>query len=129
MKKHFWLLILLFFLVACASQEEKLRTRVEKYWSLRINGQLAEAYKYEYPLFRKKVDLNDYISSRNNPLARYRKAQIVGLSFPEKDMAEVEMAFEIEVSFSHAKKPLVTTVKRKEKWIKIEGTWYHIPAQ
>ncbi len=129
MKRKLLFLFLVFILVACASEEEKLRQRIEKYWSLRINGQLAEAYKYEYPLFRKKVDLNAYISTRNNPLARYRKAKILALSFPEKDVAQVEMEFEIEILFSHAKKPLVTTIKRKEKWVKVDGKWYHVPAQ
>ncbi len=120
---------LLFLLMACQSEEERLRARVEKYWQWRISGELTQAYEFEYPVLRKKMDLNTYISSRNNPLARYRKAEILSIKFPEKDVAEVEMEFEIETIFPGAKKPFVTKFKRLERWVKVKGKWYHVPAQ
>jgi len=123
------LFFLAVFLVACQSEEERLRARVEKYWQLRISRELTQAYEFEYPVFRKKTDLNTYISSRNNPVARYRKAEILSIKFPEKDVAEVEMRFEIETLFPGTKKPFVTEFKRLERWVKINGEWYHVPAQ
>jgi len=124
-----WVWIFLLLLVACQSEEEKLRARVQEYWQYRLKGDLVKAYEYEYPILKKKMDLNTYISSRHNPLARYRKAEILSIKFPEKDVAEVEMRFEIETLFSGAKKPFVTEFKRRERWVKVKGEWYHVPAQ
>jgi len=130
MRRRGWLLFLgLLLLAACKSAEEGLRQRVEEYWHLRLAGDLVKAYEYEYPTFRKKMGLNAYISSRNNPLARYVEAKILAIKFPEKDVAEVEMEFGIEVKLMGAKKPFTTRFKRTERWVKVDGRWYHVPAE
>jgi len=122
-------ILLLLFLVACQSEQEKLQKRVEEYWQLRLKRDLAQAYNYEYPVLRKKINLKTYIASRSNPLARYLKAGVLDIKFPQKDLAEVRMKFEIEVKPLDALNSFKTKFERTEKWVKIKGEWYHVPAK
>jgi len=123
-----FVIVLVLLATACKSDEEVLREKIEQYWQLRITKNFAESYKYEYPVFKKKVDINTYVSSRSNPFAVYKEATIKEIKLIKPDLAEVDMVFKVELRFPPARKPIEVKIKRKEKWVKVDGKWYHVPV-
>ncbi len=126
--KVIFVIALILLAAACKSEKEILQQKIEHYWQLRIAKNFTESYKYEYPVFKKKVDFNTYVSSRSNPFASYKQATIKEIKLIKPDLAEVDMVFKIELRFPPARKPIEVKIKRKEKWVKVDGKWYHVPV-
>ena len=104
--------------------------RVRVYWELVVNRDYARSYQYEYPVFRKKTDMTRYRARRSNPLAVYRQAHVVdGVEIKENGLAEVKMLFEIALKPPGLKTPAVFKIRRPDKWVEIDGEWYHVPKE
>lgn len=112
-----------------APDEDILRERVMAYWGHKINEEFDKAYEFEYPLYKKSVNAVNYIR-HFNPNFHWRKCEIDAVKIAE-DMAYVDMKMTNEVVIHAAKIPK-TEVELKdvivnEQWIKVDGTWYHVP--
>jgi len=111
------------------SQKDVLSQRASAYWDLVINKQYDQAYQYEYPLFKKEMDVSIYVRKRSNPLTRYKEVEIESIEFREGDVADLEVLFKIELRPPGAKKPGVVQAKRSDRWVKVKGIWYHVSAR
>jgi hypothetical protein len=133
-----WLIITIFLLIifsGCATKvavkretdEELLRQRVMAYWNYKIEQKFDKSYEYEDPLFRKEVDMVNYIRSFHVGRFAWAGASIEQIH-TEGDVATVDMKMTIKVMLSHSKN-LESQSFVKEKWVKVDGNWYHIPEK
>lgn len=97
------------------------------YWNYKIKQEFDKSYEYEDPLFRKQVNMINYIKSFNTAKAGWSKAQIERIDMVG-DNATVDMKIEIKIAVSSSKN-LEHEGFIKEKWVKVDGIWYHIPQQ
>jgi hypothetical protein len=123
-------------LVGCATKtpvaprpddREVLEKRVREYWEYMINlspQNVEKAYRCEAPFFRDKVSLPEYIH-------RYKTHKYLSIDIKEiaieGNEGKVAIAIDYRVALPHIPKTL--TKHEVEKWVKIEGTWYHIPGE
>lgn len=112
--------------VAKPDEREILRNRVREFWDLQININLKNAdriYQYEVPAFREKFSLIEYVNRFK--VIKYLEADIKQVEV-EGVKGKVTVASTYQVPFPHiANKKLTST--EVENWIRLEGTWYHIP--
>lgn len=108
-----------------ANDEAVLRARVETYWAHKIRGELDKSYEFEDPFYRKKVTLVRYIKSLDTSVVKWLGATVTGIDVKE-DSARVEVALKVKVRL-----PMIKTGEDismiTEKWVRIDGVWYHVP--
>jgi hypothetical protein len=111
--------------VKSTTNEELLKDRVMAYWNYKIKKEFEKSYEYEYPLFRKQVNVINYIKSFNTVKAGWSKAGIERIDM-RGDNATVDMKIQVKIAVSSSR-DLEHEGLVKEKWVKVEGIWYHIP--
>jgi hypothetical protein len=131
-------ILLLVFLTGCVttkakhniSDEEGLRERVASYWDYKIKGDLEKSYGYEDPLYRKSVNLVGYISSINSSAAKWRAAEIETIK-KTGDMADINLKLRVEIILPQidSRRKLQLNVQTTDKWVKVDGVWYHQPSR
>ncbi len=109
------------------TEEEILRQRIMAYWEFKIRQAFDKSYDFEDPLFRKKMTLVNYIKGFNTARAGWSGASIEGLKI-EGDSAIVDMKVKVRI-FASPSKPIEQDVALKEKWVKVDGLWYHVPQK
>ena len=105
--------------------EEVLRNRVAMYWDYKVKEEFDKSYNYEDPLFRKKMSMTKYIKSINTNLVKWMGADIESLRL-ENDSADVDIKLKIRV-MADPRHYADKDVNLKEKWIRVDEVWYHIP--
>jgi hypothetical protein len=131
-------ILALFFLTQCApkpgvivkeDEGEILRNRAVEYWNLVINVSPKNAeqmiyQQYEAPAFREKVPFIQYWN-------RYRMVK-----FYEVVVTKVEVEGERgKVTISATSQTYLPRMPKKlteteiDKWVKVEGKWYHWPRE
>jgi hypothetical protein len=109
------------------SEEEILRERVTAYWQYKANDEFDKIYEFEAPVYKRKVTLVHYIKGFNTNAVKWKKAAIENISM-EETSAMVDMNLRVRV-----KVPAIPAYEYdsliKEKWVKVDGMWYHIPAE
>lgn len=128
-KIKIFLIFLLIFLLSCAkseikpiSEEDILRERIMNYWNHIVKEELDKAYNYEYPLG--KVSLSRYIAQRANPMVKYKGFEIKEITIKE-DSADVQMEI-MPVIKVPGERPFEHKTVILERWVKVEGIWYHV---
>jgi len=132
------LLIILFPLIifsACATKEalkstsddEILRERIMAYWNHKIKQEFEKSYEYEYPLFQKTISMVMYIKGFNTERAAWSGARIERIDVREENAA-VDMKIMVNIAVSSSRN-LEHEGFVKEKWVKVDGIWYHIPVK
>jgi hypothetical protein len=128
--------LILVSLVGCAARttvvprpddREVLENRVREYWELMINlspQNVEKAYRYEAPSFRDKISFPEYIHRFKTH--KYLNADIKGVEI-ERNKGKVAIVLTYRVALPNISKNL--TKSEDEKWVKVEGTWYHIPGE
>ncbi len=111
--------------VKSTTNEESLRERVMAYWNYKIKQEFDKSYEYEYPLFRKQVNMINYIRGFHTGKAGWAGARIEEVHV-QGDTATVDMKIMIKI-FVSSSKNLEHEGFVKEKWVKVDGIWYHIP--
>lgn len=109
------------------SDEEVLRHRIMAYWGHKIKKEFDKSYEYEDPLFRKKISMVNYIKGFNIAKASWSGASIEDLKI-EGDSAIVDMRVRIKIIVSSSGN-LEQDVALKERWVKVDGLWYHVPKK
>lgn len=109
------------------SDEEVLRERVMAYWNHKIKQEFDKSYEYEEPFYRKKVNLVKYIKGFRTDLLRWQAAEIREMDV-KGDEAIVKLGLKIDVKIPRIKR-LESDSLVTEKWVRVEGIWYHVPER
>jgi hypothetical protein len=107
------------------TDEELLRERVTAYWNHKIKQEFDKSYEYEYPLYRKKINVVNYIKSFDTAKAGWSGAGIERVDMRGEN-ATVDMKIMVKIAVSSSR-DLEHDGFVKEKWVKVDGIWYHIP--
>ncbi len=112
------------------SDEQVLRERVMAYWGYKVEEKFDKSYEYEYPQYRKNVSLVNYLRGFQ-PTVRWTAYKIEDIA-KKDDAAEVTLSVDLHVNLRFPKipKPMESDTKGvtfRERWIKVEGVWYHVP--
>ena len=99
------------------------------YWGYICRQQFDKAYEFEYPVYRKKYTLMDYIR-RFRPDVKWKSAAIENIEI-KNDTAMMKVKVDTEVKMAVSRLPKRIEIKEQvvlnEKWIKVDGVWYHVP--
>jgi hypothetical protein len=109
------------------ADREVLEKRVREYWDMMIEltpQSVEKVYRYESPSFREKVSFAEYIHRFRT--RKYLTAEIKGIEI-EGNKAQVSLFLTYRVALPNIPKNLPKS--EDEKWIKVEGTWFHIPGE
>lgn len=109
------------------SDEEILKERVMTYWAYRIQKELDKTYIFEYPLYRKQVTLAKYIKRFDDPSIKFNRADVISIEKRENGVAEVQLKVNVKVK-APAAKPFIYDTILTDRWVRINGEWYHVPG-
>jgi hypothetical protein len=112
--------------VRSASDEDVLRERIAAYWDHRIKGELDKTYEFEDPFYRKKVGLVSYIKSFGG-MVKWKAVAVKDIEVSD-NAAVVDLKITTDVRLPETKATDVTSAV-KEKWVKVDGVWYHVPGR
>jgi len=106
------------------SETEILRRRVTEYWALKVKRDFDKTYEFEVPSFREKVGMVDYITKQGQAI-RFTGAEVRDVDM-DGDRARVKVFVRFDYHIPQI------NIKSSgdyvgEKWIKLNGEWYHIP--
>jgi uncharacterized protein YchJ len=104
-------------------EKTKFRNRVNEYWQYRIKGDIERAYQCEVPAFREKVSILQY--ANRFKLVKYLDAEVWEIEFKGTEASSKSKV--TYVIFLRAIKDKQLSKLEEEKWMKVEGTWYHVP--
>ena len=111
--------------VKSVPEEEILKERVTTYWNYKIHEEFDKSYEYELPLYRKKVSMVRYIKGINTTVLKWLGAK-VDMITREDSSAIVDLTLRIQMRLPGLK-DAGHDAMIKEKWVKVEGMWYHVP--
>jgi hypothetical protein len=103
-----------------------LRERVATYWQLKVNEDFMKSYEYEAPYYRKQTTMINYLRGINTDVVKYLAATPRDIKL-DADSAVVDVELRVRVKLPQIKSDEHSTVI-KEKWVRSEGMWYHIPG-
>lgn len=94
--------------------DHRLAKRFSEYWFYRLHKQYANSYRYELPYQQYVIPLQEY-KSQLDGYGKEAKVILYDIMMPRRYMAII-------------KKKIITkdvTLFSKDKWIKVDGEWYH----
>ncbi len=103
-----------------------LRERAAAYWQLKVNEDFMKCYEYEAPYYRKQTSMVNYLKGINPDVVKYISA-MPGEIKMDTDSAIVDVRLRVRVKPPQMKSDEYDSII-KEKWVKSEGIWYHIPG-
>lgn len=109
------------------SNKGGLRERVAAYWDHKIKEEFDKSYYFEYPYYRQKVTMVNYIKTFNTSVLKWLAATPDEIK-QEDDTAEVKVNLKVRVRPPFMKKYEYDT-SVQEKWVKADGIWYHVPPK
>jgi hypothetical protein len=108
-----------------------LKERGTTYWGYMCNQEFDKAYEFEYPVYRKTVTIVDYIR-RFRPNMKWKNA-VIGKIEIEDGVAMMKVKVDTDINMTVPKTPKRNEINPRleldEKWIKVEGIWYHVPGR
>ncbi len=109
-------------------QGEILKARALEYWNLVNSEDTIKAYEFEYPVYRKKISVNQYVK-RFSPFKHYREINVSDIRFqPGEETADVRMEVLLEINSPAGQGSFVKRVEFTDRWIKVDNNlWYHVP--
>jgi len=134
-----WLLVMVLAIMVLSCQgagvrkntdeREALKKRVTEYWGYKIKREFDRAYQMELPLYRKTVSMVRYIKRFRSTL-RWKEIEIEGIDL-KGDRADVRLKVRQKalVPGIPAREGIEFTNAVKERWIKEDGVWYHVPRK
>jgi len=108
------------------SDEEILRDRVMTYWNYKINQDFDKSYVYEHPLYRKQVNMVNYIRGFNPEVVKWTAAKVEDIKM-DGPSAKVGLKITVKVRLPSIKSGEDDSWV-KEEWQKVDNVWYHVPA-
>lgn len=105
-----------------------LEKRVNQFWEARVKGDFDDAYRYErISQTLKGYSKEEYIKHAVSSKVTIQSFKIKDIKLISDDTAEVylEIVFKLEpIGGIDIKNPI--TSNTKDKWVKIDGKWYHV---
>ena len=105
------------------STEEELKARIVTYWDYKVKEEFDKSYAYEEPLYKKNVNPSTYIMELRKKRLKWLGASIEDILI-EGELARVKMQLKVKIPFPP--KDFVQEVSLDEKWVKVDGVWYHL---
>ena len=110
----------------CASVEERAVQR----WELLIQHKGGEAYEYLTPGYRATHPKDQYAAAMSSRPVRWKKVELMDKECPDEDTCNVRLIVDFELRIAAGiPGPVSSADVQKEKWLRIKGQWYHLPAQ
>jgi hypothetical protein len=104
--------------------------RAVKRWELLIAHNAAEAYDYLTPGYRATHPKDQYAASMSSRPIKWKKVELMDKDCPEEDTCNVRLIVDFELRIAAGiPGPVASTDVQKEKWLRVKGQWYHLPAQ
>lgn len=113
--------------VKSQTDEDFLRQRVTAYWDYKIKQEFDKTYDFEVPVYRKKVNLVNYIRSFRTNIVKWIQVRIEHIKI-EDSAAMLDLTLRVRVKLPEVKAHESDSLI-KEKWVKVEGIWYHVPSE
>jgi hypothetical protein len=110
------------------ADEELLKERVMAYWNYKIKNEFDKSYEYEYPLFRKQVSMINYMKSFGTTGRAEWSGAEIGRIDVQGDNATVDTKIMMKIAVSSSKN-FEHEGFIKEKWVKVDEVWYHVPRK
>ncbi len=131
--RGFFVALLLIIFAGCGTKEavrevsdaEVVRERATAYWDSVIRGDFVKAYEFEFPLYRKQVPAGSYVRQYSNPRIEYRGFEVKEVSLVDETTADVSVKTNRALKVPGAK-PFVTDVLTVDRWVKLDGIWFHV---
>lgn len=109
------------------TDEDQLRERVMAYWSYKVNQEFDKSYEYEAPFFRNTTSLVKYIRSFKSGRLEWKGAEVKSLKI-DGSSAIIDLKISIRLDLGSSSK-IEHEVPLKEKWVRVDGTWYNVPQK
>lgn len=104
--------------------------RAVKRWDLLIAHKAADAYEYLTPGYRATHPKDQYAASMSTRPVVWKKVELMDKECPDEDTCTVRLIVDFELRIAAGiPGPVSSTDVQKEKWLRIKGQWYHLPAQ
>lgn len=109
------------------TDEDQLKERVMAYWSYKVNQEFDKSYEYEAPFFRNTTSLVKYIRSFKSGRLEWKGAEVKSLKI-DGSSAIIDLKISIRLDLGPSSK-IEHEVPLKEKWVRVDGTWYNVPQK
>jgi hypothetical protein len=106
------------------SDEKILKTRAEAYWDYKVRREFDRSYEFEDPFFRKNVSMKRYIQSIPMGRMTWTNAEVERIAV-DGDKADIDMKVAVSIGIT-SKRSIDQDVKITDKWVKVDGIWYHV---
>ncbi len=103
-----------------------LEARAKARWDHLILREAEQSWDYLSPGFRAITDREKYIDDMRNRPIRWLSAAVDRKECADEQTCDVVIRLDIEVVVPGAG-AVVTATWVREKWLMIEGAWYHVP--
>ena len=104
--------------------------RAVQRWELLIARKAGEAYDYLTPGYRASHPKDRYAASMSTRPVVWKKVELMDKECPDEDTCTVRLIVDFELRIAAGiPGPVSSTDVQKEKWLRIKGQWYHLPAQ
>lgn len=104
--------------------------RAVKRWELLIARQAADAYEYLTPGYKTSHPKDQYTASMTTRPVLWKKVELMDKECPDEDTCNVRLIVDFDLRIAAGiPGPISSTDVQKEKWLRIKGEWYHLPAQ
>jgi len=104
--------------------------RAVQRWELLIDHKGGEAYEYLTPGYRATPPKDQYAAAMSSRPVRWKKVELMDKECPDEDTCNVRLIVDFELRIAAGiPGPVSSADVQKEKWLRIKGQWYHLPAQ
>ena len=109
-----------------SSPESIVKARANQRWQLLISAKFDDAYQMLAPGYR-AVKTADAYRNDQSPSVKWLSAEAVSVTCSSSDACEAKIKLEAKpVFFGGPDRPLIVT-HFDEKWILVDGQWWHFP--
>lgn len=109
-----------------AAASQSIEARAKARWDHLILRESEQAWEYLSPGFRAITDRQKYIDDMRNRPIRWLSAAVDRKECADEQTCDVVIRLDIETVVPGAG-AVVTAGWVREKWLKLEGAWYHVP--
>jgi hypothetical protein len=98
-------------------------------WNLLVARDGAGAYEYLTPGYRSTHPKEVYAAAMSSRPVKWTKAEFLDKECPDADTCTVRLVISFELRMAAGVGTVSSIDMQKEKWIRIKGEWYHLPAK
>lgn len=104
-----------------------LQQRATERWQLLIDRKPEQAYGYLTPGYRSTRPLADYRGAPRNPAVQWTGISWHQAECEQPDSCQVRLLLDYEMAAPSAGN-IPGIQELTERWLRLDGTWYHLPA-